>query len=128
MNADVPSSLTNDGMDLGWMHDATELLRSGLSNVDAILHPKQQEVLHSLLDEGRNTLYIDKTGGGKSATYFLATKLLRTNNKRAGPTIVISPLLALVNDQVRTKLYKSRVLNLLPARKSRKFRSGCANN
>lgn len=48
--------------------------------------------------EGGRTLVVQKTGWGKSLVYFVATKILRENG--AGPTIVISPLLALMDNQV----------------------------
>ena len=42
-------------------------------------------------------LVVQRTGWGKSAVYFLATRLLR--DAGAGPTFLISPLLALMRDQ-----------------------------
>src|ERR671934_2860356 len=44
--------------------------------------------------EGRDVLAVLPTGGGKSAIYELAGLL------RAGPTIVVSPLIALQDDQL----------------------------
>lgn len=49
--------------------------------------------------EGRRQLVVQRTGWGKSVVYFGATILLR--QRGAGPTIVVSPLLALVRDQIR---------------------------
>ncbi|MFX5053549.1 DEAD/DEAH box helicase, partial [Acinetobacter baumannii] len=43
-------------------------------------------------------LVVQKTGWGKSAVYFIATKLLRMQGK--GPTIIISPLIALMRNQI----------------------------
>ena len=43
-------------------------------------------------------LVVQRTGWGKSAVYFLATALLRARG--AGPTLIVSPLLALMRDQV----------------------------
>ncbi|MGH9012161.1 MAG: RecQ family ATP-dependent DNA helicase, partial [Acidimicrobiia bacterium] len=48
--------------------------------------------------ERRRTLVVQRTGFGKSAIYFIATRLLR--DAGAGPTLVVSPLLALMRDQV----------------------------
>jgi len=46
-------------------------------------------------------LFITRTGGGKSAVYFIATALRRAQqDSKAGPAIVICPLLALAADQV----------------------------
>ncbi|TDL96622.1 RecQ family ATP-dependent DNA helicase [Macrococcus carouselicus] len=46
----------------------------------------------------QKTLVIQKTGWGKSIVYFIATKILRARG--AGPTIIISPLLALMHNQI----------------------------
>lgn len=48
--------------------------------------------------EKRKTLVVQKTGWGKSVVYFIATKILREAG--AGPTIIISPLLALMKNQI----------------------------
>ena len=55
--------------------------------------PGQAEVMQRLLT-GRSTLALLPTGGGKSLCYQIPALLL------PGPTLVISPLLALVRDQV----------------------------
>ncbi|HZB97595.1 MAG TPA: DEAD/DEAH box helicase, partial [Candidatus Sulfotelmatobacter sp.] len=57
------------------------------------LHPGQEEAVSALLG-GRDTLAILPTGSGKTAIYELAGELL------GGPTVVISPLIALHRDQV----------------------------
>ena len=56
--------------------------------IDAIVHAVQH---------GR-TLVVQKTGWGKSLIYFIATNILRKHG--AGPTIIISPLLALMENQI----------------------------
>lgn len=55
-----------------------------------------EAVQHSL--QNRKVLIVQKTGWGKSIVYFIATKLLRDKGK--GPTILISPLLSLVRNQI----------------------------
>jgi len=57
------------------------------------LRPEQVEAIASLLD-GHDTLVVMPTGAGKSAIYQVAGMLLE------GPTVVISPLLALQHDQI----------------------------
>ena len=65
------------------------------------LRPGQAEIIESVL-AGRDTLAIMPTGSGKSLTYQLPSLVL------PGPTIVVSPLLALIEDQV-TKLQAAGV-------------------
>jgi len=57
----------------------------------------QKEAIQSILN-GKRLLIVQKTGWGKSLVYFLATKMLR--NKDKGVTLIISPLLALMNNQI----------------------------
>jgi ATP-dependent DNA helicase RecQ len=64
---------------------------------DAKFHEHQWEAIDACLNGVGNTLVVQRTGWGKSAVYFTATKLLR--GAGAGPTVVISPLLALMRNQ-----------------------------
>jgi ATP-dependent DNA helicase RecQ len=57
------------------------------------LRPGQREAIETVL-HGRDTLVVMSTGAGKSAIFELAGKLV------GGPTVVISPLIALQRDQV----------------------------
>ena len=57
------------------------------------LRPEQLEAIQSILD-GRDTLVVQPTGSGKSAIYQAAGLLL------SGPTVIVSPLLALQRDQL----------------------------
>jgi len=49
--------------------------------------------------EKRRLLVVQRTGWGKSMVYFLATRLLR--EKGTGATLLISPLLALMRNQIQ---------------------------
>ncbi len=69
-----------------------------LAGPHAVPRAEQVSAVVSMLAEGRRTLLVARTGFGKSAVYFSATKMLR--DRGWGPTIVISPLLALMRDQV----------------------------
>lgn len=77
---------------------ALEILRSLVGQDDAEFHEGQYEAIETLVDERRRALVVQRTGWGKSAVYFVATLLLRRLG--AGPTILVSPLLALMRDQV----------------------------
>jgi ATP-dependent DNA helicase RecQ len=77
---------------------AQELLQVAFGE-DAKFRPDQLRAIIALVDDGSRVLVVQRTGWGKSVVYFLATALLR--EKQRGPTILISPLLALMRDQVR---------------------------
>ena len=59
---------------------------------------QQLEVIHRLVEERQRVLLVERTGWGKSAVYFIATRMLR--DRGAGPTLLISPLLALMRNQI----------------------------
>jgi ATP-dependent DNA helicase RecQ len=78
--------------------DALAILRTLVGHPDAGFHEGQYEAIETLVDQRRRALVVQRTGWGKSAVYFVATLLLRRQG--AGPTILVSPLLALMRDQV----------------------------
>ncbi|GGP66186.1 RecQ family ATP-dependent DNA helicase [Streptomyces melanogenes] len=63
----------------------------------ARLREDQWRAIEALL-QGRRALVVQRTGWGKSAVYFVATSLLR--ERGSGPTVIVSPLLALMRNQV----------------------------
>ena len=80
----------------------TDVLHTGVIRMAAREHlhfpdlrPGQKEAVQSAV-AGRDTLVVLPTGSGKSAIYELAAELLD------GPAVVVSPLIALQHDQVRT--------------------------
>jgi len=77
---------------------AIELLKlgSGLSN--AYFREGQEEAIRHVVEGHGRLLVVQKTGWGKSFVYFIATKLLREVG--AGPALLISPLLALMRNQI----------------------------
>lgn len=79
-------------------HQALECLRELVGHPEAQFHDGQYEAIEALVDAGRRALVVQRTGWGKSAVYFVASLLLR--RRGAGPTLIVSPLLALMRDQV----------------------------
>jgi ATP-dependent DNA helicase RecQ len=76
---------------------AEEHLRA-LAGPQARLREDQWTAIRALVAERRRALVVQRTGWGKSAVYFIATALLRTEG--AGPTVIVSPLLALMRNQI----------------------------
>lgn len=58
----------------------------------------QWEAIQALVRDRSRVLLVQRTGWGKSMVYFFATQLLR--DQGAGPTLIISPLLSLMRDQL----------------------------
>jgi len=77
---------------------AGERLRRLTDTQDAQFRPGQLEAIRDLVVDRARVLCVQRTGWGKSAVYFLATALLRESG--AGPTLIVSPLLALMRNQI----------------------------
>ena len=88
MTTAAPSDLRND---------AERLLRE-LAGPSASLREDQWTAIEALVVERKRALVVQRTGWGKSAVYFIAAKLLRAQG--LGPTVIVSPLLALMRNQV----------------------------
>ncbi|WBB79091.1 DEAD/DEAH box helicase [Micromonospora sp. WMMD882] len=95
---------------------AEEVLRR-LAGEHARLREDQWRAIEALVVDRRRVLCVQRTGWGKSAVYFVATALLRERGEPAGPptagehngpgehgghgpTVIVSPLLALMRNQV----------------------------
>lgn len=76
---------------------ALRYLRTAINNPSASFRDGQWESIEAILNKNR-VLVVQRTGWGKSMVYFLATKLLR--DQGAGPTLLISPLLSLMRNQL----------------------------
>ncbi|REG87114.1 RecQ family ATP-dependent DNA helicase [Algoriphagus antarcticus] len=77
---------------------ALSLLRKALNNPSAEFRDGQWEAIEKLTVYKQKLLVIERTGWGKSSVYFISTKILRDQGK--GMSIIISPLLALMRNQV----------------------------
>ncbi|MDO5066395.1 MAG: RecQ family ATP-dependent DNA helicase [Propionibacteriaceae bacterium] len=81
------------------LHEAAlEVLRELTGRPDARFHPGQFEAIEALVGERRRALVVQRTGWGKSAVYFISALLQRRLG--SGPALIVSPLLALMRDQV----------------------------
>ncbi len=77
---------------------ALTLLRQSLADPEADFRPGQYEAIEALTEQRARLLVVQRTGWGKSSVYFLTAKLLR--ERGAGPALLISPLLALMRNQI----------------------------
>jgi len=75
-----------------------DLLRISLDDPTAEFRDDQWKAIEALTEQRKRLLIVQRTGWGKSVIYFLATRILR--DRGAGPTLLISPLLALMRNQL----------------------------
>ena len=85
-------------MDRAAMRAEAERVLRALAGEGARLREDQWQAIGALVADRRRCLVVQRTGWGKSAVYFVATSLLRAQG--AGPTVIVSPLLALMRNQV----------------------------
>lgn len=78
--------------------EALELLRAASNGAAQDFHPGQWEAIEALVQRRSRVLLVQRTGWGKSMVYFLTTRFLR--DAGAGTTLIISPLLALMRNQL----------------------------
>lgn len=69
-----------------------------LAGPGAVPRADQLDAVHAVLQPASRVLVVQATGWGKSAVYWAATHAIRSRG--AGPALVVSPLLALMRDQV----------------------------
>ncbi len=75
-----------------------QLLRTALNDPGADFRDGQWESIEAVVQRRSRVLLVQRTGWGKSAVYFLSARLLR--DQGAGPTLLVSPLLALMRNQI----------------------------
>lgn len=75
---------------------STEILKS-IYGSNASFRDGQYEAIEATMTNNR-TLVVQRTGWGKSLVYFVCTKLMR--EQKRGVTMVVSPLLALMENQI----------------------------
>jgi ATP-dependent DNA helicase RecQ len=77
---------------------ALDRLRTLTGDPAAEFRDDQLEAIRDVVADRARVLCVQRTGWGKSAVYFVATALLREAG--AGPTLIVSPLLALMRNQI----------------------------
>ena len=77
---------------------AEQLLQRAIGTPAATFRDGQWEAIDALVNQRRKLLVVQRTGWGKSSVYFISTRILR--DRGMGPTVIISPLLALMRNQI----------------------------
>ncbi|GAB2923549.1 DEAD/DEAH box helicase [Micromonospora polyrhachis] len=91
------------------VREQAEAVLRRLAGEQARLREDQWRAIEALVVDKRRVLCVQRTGWGKSAVYFVATALLRAldagpddRSAGTGPTVIVSPLLALMRNQVES--------------------------
>lgn len=79
---------------------AQHLLKTALADASAQFRHGQWEAIDALVNHQQKLLVVQRTGWGKSSVYFISTKIFR--DRGMGPTIIVSPLLALMRNQIES--------------------------
>ena len=82
----------------GSLRDQAERYLRALAGPDARLREDQWTAIRALVEQHGRALVVQRTGWGKSAVYFTSAALLRAGG--AGPAVIVSPLLALMRNQI----------------------------
>jgi len=80
--------------------EAQQLLQTALANPASDFRDGQWEAIDALVNHRQKLLVVQRTGWGKSSVYFISTKIFR--DRGMGPTIIVSPLLALMRNQIES--------------------------
>jgi ATP-dependent DNA helicase RecQ len=80
--------------------NAEQLLQTALTNPNATFREGQWEAINAIVNQRQKLLVVQRTGWGKSSVYFISTKIFR--DRGMGPTIIVSPLLALMRNQIES--------------------------
>jgi ATP-dependent DNA helicase RecQ len=79
--------------------NAEAFLQIAIGDPQAKFRVGQWQAIDALVNHRQKLLVVQRTGWGKSAVYFVSTRILR--DQGAGPTLIISPLLALMRNQIQ---------------------------
>lgn len=78
---------------------AEKYLAKAIDKQDVKFRSGQWEAIDAIVTRRQKLIVVQRTGWGKSSVYFISTRILR--DRGAGPTIIISPLLALMRNQIQ---------------------------
>lgn len=78
--------------------DILALLKRLVDSPDAEFRAGQWEAIDAIVNRNEKRLVVERTGWGKSSVYFISTHILRQKDR--GLTLIVSPLLALMRNQI----------------------------
>jgi ATP-dependent DNA helicase RecQ len=81
-------------------NEAEQLLKAALADPNVQFRDGQWEAINTIVNQRQKLLVVQRTGWGKSSVYFISSKIFRDRNM--GPTIIVSPLLALMRNQIES--------------------------
>lgn len=99
---------------------ALNLLRQALNDPNAQFRDGQWEAIDALVNTRQKLLVVQRTGWGKSLVYFISAKGFRDNGM--GPTIIISPLVALMRNQIEAAQHLGIVVETINYTNNREHR------
>ena len=79
---------------------AEQLLQTAVANPQARFRDGQWQAIDALVNHRQKLLVVQRTGWGKSLVYFISSRIFRDRGE--GPTIIVSPLLALMRNQIES--------------------------
>ena len=78
------------------------LVRAAVGDPAANFRDEDQfQAINHLVNTKSPLLVVERTGWGKSLVYFIAAKLLRAERGNSGPALLVTPLLALMRNQLQ---------------------------
>ena len=80
--------------------EAQRLLKTAAADPSVVFRDGQWEAIDALVNNRGKLLVVQRTGWGKSSVYFISTRIFR--DRGMGPTIIVSPLLALMRNQIES--------------------------
>ena len=90
----TPAAVSTDRFE----EEALGHLRALTGRPDAEFRDGQITAIRAAVEDRQRVVVVQRTGWGKSAVYFIATRMLR--DRGLGPTLLLSPLIALMDNQV----------------------------
>jgi len=79
---------------------ARQWLQEAVDNREVDFRRGQWEAIDTIVNRKERLLVVERTGWGKSIVYFLSSRLLRQTQRHDALTVVVSPLISLMRNQI----------------------------